>query len=202
MRVIQTCILALLIALSGTALAEDVSALAAGCDDCHGSQGVSPHSDVPTIAGQSAGYLEKTLSAYQRWDRPCIKSRYRGGDTSRPRTDMCQIAEGMSSADIEALAAHYSALPFKAAQQDFDPALADAGSALHETHCESCHAQGGSVAGRAPRIAGQWSPYLRVSLKYVPTGEHLVPPKMEKGIAGLSAEELDSLMNFYASQQD
>ena len=202
MRVFQICILALTPVLCGTALAENVSALAAGCEACHGSQGVSAHPDVPTIAGQSAGYLQKTLSAYQRWDRPCIKSRYRGGDTSRPRTDMCQITEDMSSADIEALANHYSALPFKAAQQDFDPALAAAGSALHETHCEGCHAQGGKVAGRGPRIAGQWIPYLRVSLKYVPTGEHLVPPRMEKGITGLSAEELDSLMNFYASQQD
>ena len=51
-------------------------------------------------------------------------------------------------------------------------------------------------------MAGQWIPYLRVSLKYVPTGEHLVPPRMEKEVTALSAEDLDSLMNFYASQQD
>ena len=202
MRVVHYCILALTFALFGTALAADVTALAANCEDCHGSQGISAHSDVPTIAGQSADYLKKTLMSYQRWDRPCIKSRYRGGDTARPRTDMCQIAEGLSEADMQALSAHYSALPFKAAQQEFDPELAAAGKALHEMHCESCHSQGGAVAGRGPRLAGQWIPYLRVSLKYVPTGEHLVPFNMEKNVTGLSAGELDSLMNFYASQQD
>ena len=41
--------------------------------------------------------------------------------------------------------------------------------------CERCHAQGGSLAERAPRLAGQWTEYLATTLKYVPTGEHTVP---------------------------
>jgi len=73
---------------------------------------------------------------------------------------------------------------------------------LHEEYCESCHEQGGKVAGRGPRIAGQWVVYLRSALKFVPTGEHLVPPAMEKSVADMSTENLTALMNFYASQQD
>jgi len=61
---------------------------------------------------------------------------------------------------------------------------------------------GGKTAGRAPRLAGQWVPYLKSTLKYIPTGEHLVPPMMERKITDFSAEEINALMNYYASQQD
>lgn len=89
-----------------------------------------------------------------------------------------------------------------AAAQDFDAALAARGATLHQQYCENCHAEGASVAGRSPRLAGQWVPYLRKSLSYVPTGEHLVPRTMEMSITDFSAEQIDALMNFYASQQD
>jgi cytochrome c553 len=58
------------------------------------------------------------------------------------------------------------------------------------------------VADRGPRLAGQWLPYLRTSLKYVPTGEHLVPPPMESVVAGLDQQEIEAILNYYASQQD
>jgi len=58
------------------------------------------------------------------------------------------------------------------------------------------------VSDRGPRTAGQWVVYMRSTLKYVPTGEHQVPPMMERGLGKFSTEEIDALMNFYASQQD
>lgn len=190
------------LAVSGPAAAEGIDELIVQCEDCHGPGGVSQHAEVPTIAGQTGAFLEKALRTYQVWGRPCIKSAWRHGDTERPRTDMCAIAEGLTSEDIRALAAHFAALPFAAAEQSFDPALAAAGQALHEEHCETCHHEGGSLAGRGPRLAGQWTTYLRTSLKFVPSGEHLVPPAMEQTVNDLSTEEIDALMNYYASQQD
>jgi sulfide dehydrogenase cytochrome subunit len=157
---------------------------------------------VPTIAGQSAKFLEKTLRTYQVWGRPCIKSAYRHGDTTRPKTDMCQVAEGLTGENSKAISAHFAAQPFQAATQEFDADLATRGKALHEDRCEQCHEQGGSVADRGPRLAGQWLPYLRTSLKYVPTGEHLVPPPMESVVAGLDQQEIEAILNYYASQQD
>jgi cytochrome c553 len=43
---------------------------------------------------------------------------------------------------------------------------------------------------------------MKATLKFVPTGEHMVPPMMERGIGKFSDQEIDQLMNFYASQQD
>ena len=134
---------ALLLLMSGPAFSAEVDELAAQCADCHGPDGVSAHEDVPTIAGQSASFLKKTLRTYQVWGRPCIKSEYRSGDTSRPRTDMCQIAEGLTREDIEALSQHYSQLPFRPAEQPFDPDLVPVGAALHQEFCDKCHEQGG-----------------------------------------------------------
>jgi sulfide dehydrogenase cytochrome subunit len=189
-------------AISGPAAGEGIDELVVMCESCHGPAGVSQHADVPTIAGQTEAFLEKALRTYQVWGRPCIKSAYRHGDTERARTDMCAIAEGLTSEDIRALAAHYANQAFVPAEQPFDPNLAATGKGLHETHCETCHHDGGSRAGRGPRLAGQWTTYLRTSLRFVPTGEHLVPPAMELSVNELSADEVDALMNYYASQQD
>ena len=200
--VVITGILTLALFSAGPAASADVGELTALCADCHGPEGVSAHEDVPTIAGQSATFLAKTLRTYQVWGRPCIKSEYRSGDTSRPKTDMCQVSEGLTGEDIKVLSEHYSSLPFRPASQEFDAGLATVGAALHEEHCEKCHEQGGRQADNTPILAGQWIPYLRTSLKFVPTGEHLVPPLMERTVADMAKDEIDALMNFYASRQD
>jgi len=202
MKVVQIVLLLLVLALSGPAPGAESEALIAKCESCHGAQGISPHSDIPVIAGQTPEYLHKTLRNFQRWDRPCIKTTWRSGDTSRPKTDMCQIVAGLTNEEMDMLSTHFSALEFVAVKQEFDETLAAAGAVLHEQHCESCHQQGGSMAGRGPRLAGQWMPYLKTSLKYVPTGEHLVPPRMEKEIAKFSEEDKARLLNFFASQQN
>jgi len=182
--------------------AAGINELTENCDSCHGPQGVSSEKDVPTIAGQLATYIDATLKSYQIWGRPCIKSAYRHGDTSKPVTTMCAIAEGLDEQQIEVLGQHYEAQKFVAARQDFDEEKASAGGDLHEIHCETCHAMGGSIAGRGPILAGQWVPYLKVAVRHSSTGEHLVPRAMENRLNKFSAEEIDALLNFYASQQN
>lgn len=202
MKLLQTSLILLAFVVPGTAPAGDIADLTVQCDSCHGPGGASGQSDMPIIGGQSAEYISDSLESFQDWGRPCIKSKYRYGDTSRPRTDMCKVTSGLSNEDIADLSAWYSAQPFIPAQQEFDAAQAQAGVPLHQEYCEMCHEQGGSVAGRGPRLAGQWMPYMKSALKFVPTGEHLVPPAMEKPVTNLSDEELSAILNFYASQQD
>jgi cytochrome c553 len=202
MRSRSYAILTLLFALSSPLAFADINELVAQCESCHGPGGVSAHDDVPTIAGQNAKFLEKALRTYRVWGRPCIKSTYRHGDTTRPKTDMCRIAESLTGEDSKAISAHFSALPFRAAAQEFDADLAARGAGLHEEHCEQCHEQGGTVADLGPRLAGQWLPYLRTSLKFVPTGEHLVPPAMESVITGLELDDIEAILQYYASQQE
>jgi sulfide dehydrogenase cytochrome subunit len=187
----------------GLAFAGDLDELTAQCDGCHGPHGASSFSDMPIIGGQSAEYFSDSLKSFQDWGRPCVKSRYRYGDTSRPRTDMCKITAGLSNEDFAALTAHYTALPFVSAKQEFDATQVEAGATLQAEHCETCHQQGGkSLEGRGPRLAGQWTPYLKATLKYVPTGEHLVPHAMETLLTDLTNEDLDAILSFYASQQN
>ena len=53
------------------------------CMDCHGQDGVSTESDVPSIGGMSALYIIDTMVAYADGDRPATESKYRSGDTAR-----------------------------------------------------------------------------------------------------------------------
>jgi sulfide dehydrogenase cytochrome subunit len=201
MNPVAARLMALFLSLPLAALAADTQTLIEDCDGCHGPQGVSGYDNVPSIAGQTAVYLTAALDAYKEWGRPCRKSAYRYGDVSRPETTMCTIAEGLSAEDIEALGTYYAGLPFVAAPQDFDAAKAASGEQLYQVHCESCHPQGGRVAGRGPILAGQWTAYLKVAAREALTGEHLVPPLMEKQLSEFSNEEIDLLMNFFASQK-
>ena len=195
-------LIAVTMLLCGSAAAADLEALKAECSACHGPLGVSAHADVPIIAGQKPKFIAKTLRGFQMWDRPCVKNVYRSGPKEGTKTDMCKIAGGLSDEDINALAAWYGEQEFVPARQPFDPALAAAGEALHAEHCETCHEQGGLTADRGPRLAGQWTDYLASTVKFVPTGEHMVPPMMERAVADFSKQEIEQLLNFYASQQD
>ncbi len=203
MKFIQTSLLTLLLIAPGAAMAGDIDELTAQCDSCHGVDGASMSSDVPIIGGQSKKYIFETLESFQDWARPCIKSSYRSGDTARPKTDMCKIAGGLSREDISALSAHYSSLPWLPAIQDFDAVAAEAGNLIQQESCESCHHEGGkALGGLGPRLAGQWKPYMKATLKFVPTGEHLVPPTMERSVTDFSDADINAVLDFYASQQD
>jgi sulfide dehydrogenase cytochrome subunit len=203
MEKLWTSTLILMFLLPGIVSAGDFEELTAICESCHGPAGASQHDDMPIIGGQSSRYIRDSLESYQVWGRPCVKSLYRSGDTSRPKTDMCKIAGGLSAEDVEKLSQHYSTQPWVAAPQEFDAGLAEAGAALHQQTCESCHAQGGTSSdSTGPRLAGQWLPYLKHALKFVPTGEHMVPSTMERKLGDLSAEDTMALLNYYASQQN
>ncbi len=202
MNIIQTCLLVWVLVLPGAVFGADLATVTNDCDGCHGAQGVSTDSDVPSIAGQSAAFISDALRSFQQRGRPCQRGPYRHGDTSRPATTMCKISADLPDADIDALGKYYAEQPFVAAKQDFDAARAAAGAQLYEADCKSCHPEQGRVSGRGPILAGQWVPYLKVAVRQALTGEHLVPPFMEKPLADFSDEKIDALMNFFASQQD
>ena len=125
-----------------------------GCNDCHGPGGVSQSSDVPSLAGFPEFVHSDALYLYRDEERPCAESKYRHGDTSRPATSMCAIAAELSDDDIDALAAAYAELPYVKMKQKFDATLAAAGKALHDEHCDKCHSDAGTNAGRRSRHDG------------------------------------------------
>ena len=195
-------LLVILIPTSGSALAADLDAMIANCNGCHGDDGVSQWSDVPTIAGIDAFVHSDALYIYQEEARPCATGPYRQGDTSRPETSMCEVAGGLSEDEIEAVAEHYAGLPFVPAKQDFDAALAEAGKAIHEAECDRCHSDGGSNAeDEASILAGQWMGYLETTFAQYAAGEREQPKKMQEKMNALSADDTKALIHYYASQQ-
>lgn len=171
------------------------------CDGCHGKDGVSERTEVPTIAGMSAFVHEGALYWYRDEERPCGEAvEYLQGE--RPAEDMCEAAAGLSDEQVEALAEHYAALPFVPADQPFDAAKADKGKKIHDRDCARCHTAGGSdPEDDAGILAGQWMGYLRDQFRYYAEGNREQPEKMKEKMDPLSETDTEALLHYYASQQ-
>lgn len=173
------------------------------CMDCHGENGISMQSDVPTIAGNSVAFIEEVFAAYRYDMRNVVQSKYRYGDTSRAPTNMKAITKKLSNEQITTIAKYFSTLPFVAAEQKFDPVLAATGEIIHLRKCEQCHKNGGnSPEEDAAILAGQWMPYLRNAIKHILDDSRDVDMEMVKKINKLSDDEWEALLNFYASRQN
>jgi len=193
----------LLLALGvGSALWAVAAAPEQSCMDCHGKDGVSADSDVPTIAGQSAEYLKDQLGEYADKGRPCPETKYRAGDKSRPATDMCKLAADLGAANFDTVAKFYAGKPFVPAKQPFDAAKAATGKKVHALHCDKCHSKGGtSPEDDSGILAGQWVPYLRASFKEFSEGKREMPKKMKPKFEELKPDERDALLEYYGSVQ-
>ena len=192
----------LLAGLGTTPAAADLDAVIETCNGCHGNDGVSQWSDVPTIAGVPEFVQADALYIYRDEARPCAESKFRQGDTSRAATTMCAVVADMSDDTIDEVAAYYAGLPFVAAQQEFDAGLADAGKAVHEAQCDRCHSEGGSNPDdEAGILAGQWMGYLKTTFAQYAAGDREQPKKMQEKMDALSEADVTALLHFYASQQ-
>ena len=202
MKAYKYLFVAAMVACFSGASASDIDSMMKDCNGCHGDNGVSQWGDVPTIAGIDAFGIADGLFMYRDEERPCAESKYRQGDTNRAPTTMCAVSADLSDDDIEALGDAYSNLPFVAAVQDFDAALAESGAAIHEQQCDRCHSEGGSnVDDEASILAGQWMPYLEATFADYASGERDQDKKMKEVMDALSADDVKALVNYYASQQ-
>lgn len=157
------------------------------CDECHGKNGVSTDSEIPSIAGISETSLQDQLFAYI---------------DGRPSEDMAESVDGMSDEDVEAYAAHYSEFDFVPATQTFDETKATLGKKVHDKLCEKCHSEGGNLAeDDASILAGQWMPYLQQSLSEYLDGSRQGEEKMQKALKQLKPEHIEALTHYYASGQ-
>lgn len=187
---------------ASASMAGDLEAAVENCNGCHGDNGVSQWTDVPTIAGVPEFVHADALYIFRDEARPCTESKYRQGDTSRAATTMCAVAADLSDEMIDEVAAHYAALPFVAAKQEFDAGLAAAGKAVHEAECDRCHSEGGSnPEDEAGILAGQQMGYLTDTFAEYRAGEREQPKKMEEKVNALSDDDVKALVHYYASQQ-
>jgi len=183
--------------LSGAALA-DMEATLKTCDGCHGADSTGAEKNFPSIAGLSEFYHADQLYFYRDEERPCEDASNASGEV----TNMCALTADLSDDDIDAVAAHYAAQPFVAAQQEFDATLAAAGQQIHDRVCDSCHSDGGSnVEDDSGILAGQWMGYMKSTLAQYRAGEREQPEKMKEKLDALSGDDVKALLHYYASQQ-
>ncbi len=171
---------------------------AATCAVCHGEVAPSPFAGVPTIHGQPVTALENALYDFRATIRPCRKPECAAGQPC-PEVDFCALVRQLSDDEIAALAAWYAAQPYAAVSQDWHPALAAHGEALHMAHCESCHSDGGlSPDNQATILRGQPKSYLHTAIRDFSHDRRIAVAEMDAIIRELSDEDIDALVEFYA----
>jgi sulfide dehydrogenase cytochrome subunit len=179
-----------------------VDALMQDCNGCHGENGVSQWTDIPTIAGMVEFVHSDALYIYKDGERSCAETEYRQGDTSRAPNDMCKVAASLSDDDIEALAAAYDKFEYVRAKQEFDATLAAAGESVHNEHCDRCHSDGGTNPDdESGMLGGQWMGYMKSSFAEYLAGEREQSNKMKEKMDLLSDDDVTALLHYYASQQ-
>ena len=184
------------------AAAADIATLVGPCEDCHGKDGASQESEIPSIGGFSAQYIIDSLAVYRDKSRPCEEIKYPAGAHKGDTTDMCKVAADLSEEDTGLVAQHYAGKPFVRAKQTFDAELAKRGKGIHDLECKKCHEDGGSSPDDdAGILAGQWMPYLDDQFEEYASGKRPMPEKMKPKMDKLSADDIKALVNYYGSFQ-
>ena len=183
-----------------SARAADLAATIESCANCHGKDGASTEADVPIIGGYSDDYIATALQAYQSKERVCHPSKVRAGPKKGEDSDMCEVTKGLSESDTQKIGKYFQGKKFVRAAQPSDAALVQKGKDLHESTCEKCHLEAGTVVtDNAGILAGQHVQYLRTQFEDMKAGKRVVPKRMKPKIDALSKDDVEALLNFYAS---
>lgn len=135
------------------------------CAACHGADGNSAVPANPSIAGQSADYLNLQLA------------HYKAGIRQNPI--MQGIAQGMSESDMRAASMYFAQQKPKGLAAR-DAQLAKLGQALWRggdatngiPACSGCHGPAGAgIPKNYPRVAGQYADYTYTQLKAFNAGQ-------------------------------
>ena len=188
----------ILLLAAGVSHAADPPPQAQACAACHGAEAPSPFPGVPTIHGLPFVVLDNALYDFRAGIRPCRKPDC--GQDECPELDFCAIAAKLSDEDISVLAQWYASQDYVPLTQEWDADLAAEGRALHEEHCESCHAGGGlRPTEQAGILRGQPRAYLRQAMEDFRQERRVAVAEMDVVAHELSEEQVDALLEFYAS---
>lgn len=186
--VLGAAVAALLLACSAPAAAgaEEGRAKAAACVACHGENGNSVNPAFPSLSGQPKQFIVSSLFQFR--------------EGKRENEIMSPLASKLSNADMNDLAAYFSAQPALAPQHQTAPANVEKGRQLSAQHnCVACHAANLMGQQHIPRLAGQQKDYLRaqlISFKASKRGE--MDGVMTSAAQALSADDIDVLADYMA----
>ncbi len=190
-------------ALFSLSVATGASAAAVtdSCVSCHGVDGANSTADVPNIGGYSATYITASLKSFKKKERPCVVATVETGAKKGTKTDMCQVANGMSDADVKQVSDFFAGKPFVRTANAFDAAKAAQGK-THFKSCDGCHSEGGSVPDDdAGILAGQKTAYIAEQIKLFQGGKRPIPKKMKAKLDLMDATAIDQIINYLASEK-
>ena len=175
------------------------------CLGCHGevAEGMADLG-APRLAGQHPDYLVEQTVNFRDGRRGAAVGDTRGGE-------MRTSVEGMSDADIVALAAYFGNLEAPLASIENVSGDIASGKQLYEGSCASCHGYEakGSMAVYAPNLAllGPW--YIKDQMQAYQNGwrggeDSTTRAKFMRSIARqiTTPEQLDDLVAYIASLRD
>ena len=168
------------------AWAQDISARLLACAACHGADGNSQLPNIPSLAGQPKVFVENQLVIIREGLReiPAMKG----------------LLDGVSDAEITAMAVHFAKLPARNAAPAGNAALMAQGKALAEgMRCGICHLPDYRGREQMPRLAAQREDYLQYSMLQFKnnqaTGRDTI---MAASLYGVSDNDIKALAHFLA----
>jgi cytochrome c553 len=191
MRVIVICAVAVHLAITlpvtyaqaGSATEQRLPA----CLSCHGENGQSQTSDVPSLGGQPAPYTLIQLFMFR--------------ERLRVAAPMNEDTKGWSDEDLQNMSIALSRLsPPSSPEGKGDPQLLARGSALAEqNHCNVCHRSDFTGQENVPRLADQREDYLLKTLREYKTGaRHAYDATMAEVLQPVDDNDLGVLAHFLA----
>lgn len=170
--------------------------VAQACTACHGRNGNSTNPEVPSLAGQTAGYLERQLDAFQSQRRLGV---------------MSGVSMGLSKQQMRDAASYFARqTPHWSRALSIDPTTSRRGRTLWVEGktgkgvpaCASCHALDGSgLAPEFPRLAGQHAAYVAKQLRAFRADSRLSNPNamMRAVSAPLSDADIEAIAEYVAA---
>ena len=156
------------------------------CVACHGPDGNSTLPATPSLAGQPAQFIATQLLMFR--------------ESKRKDAQMSPFAAGLSNADLNNIAAYFSAQKLAQPTYTAEPAQAEAGARLaRQYNCVQCH--GPALLGQQhiPRLAGQQQMYLKAQLKGFKASTRFdMDGQMTSAVQALSESDIEILANYLA----
>jgi cytochrome c553 len=151
--------------------------LSAMCGGCHGARGVSVDAATPSLAGQDAQYLVKSIKSYR---------------TTRQNWGMQRYVANLGDKDIDNIAAFYASQQPKAGDQ-IPSSIQDLAA-----KCNRCHDQEDNAMS-APKMKGQDKDYLVMALRAYRDGKR-ESTTMHNMSFPYSNAIIEGLASWYATQ--
>jgi len=154
------------------------------CVACHGLGGNSANPVVPSLAGQPQQFIVTQLYMFR--------------EGKRKDAQMSPFAANLSNADLNDLAAYFSAQPHVPSAHVSTPEVVAAGRRISEqNNCVACHAKTLMGQQHIPRLAGQQAEYLRTQLRGFKASTRFdMDGNMTSAAQALSDTDIDILADY------